>query len=228
MYLERTMGKRRVDRDHRLELVELELDRRRAGDRRGFGLGSHERNRIADEADDVARENRLVLRCTPPGPIREVPRGQHLHDAVDGIGAVNLNGAEPPSRNGRADERQVQESRWIEILGVNRCASDLSGGVRASDRLPEACHRAPPWPRLLVAVTASMIDRYPVQRHRFPSSASRTASGSTGSARSLRNETAITTIPGVHAPHWTASRVASSSARTAATLLRATASIVST
>ena len=85
-----------------------------------------------------------------------------------------------------------------ELGGAGNLLPALQARGAGSDE-PVLAHGAPP-----AAITASMMERYPVQRQRLPASASLTSS-SVGWGLSRSSSVAVRITPGAQNPHWNAS-----------------------
>ena len=105
-----------------------------------------------------------------------------------------------------ADGLAPEHPGLVQVARVRELARDLGDGVAArrrrlrvpSPQRARACAHRPVANR-----TASRIFWYPVQRQRFPDSASRISSSVGSELRPSRSAVA-TTRPGVQKPHWTA------------------------
>src|ERR1700733_5293946 len=97
-----------------------------------------------------------------------------------------------------AQERHVQQSRQFDVVNKQGLAGEKPAVFIAFDGFAECAGRHSRQPRIrsAAAITASTMFWYPVQRHRFPDSASRTSS-SLGERFSSRKAVMVMRMPGV-------------------------------
>ena len=167
-------------------------------------LGGNDRDRLAEVANAVEREHRLVCELEAVALLsRDVLLGQRRMDSRHGECGRNVDGEDPRVRVWAADGLAPEHPGLVEVARVRELALHLGYGVApdrrrggvaplqgARRRTHEAAARR----------TASRIFWYPVQRQRFPERASRISS-SVGSAVRLSRSAVATTSPGVQKPH---------------------------
>ena len=193
--------------DHGLEELVLDLHGSRRTSRLLRLLGGNDDHRLAEVADAVDREHRLVAKVEP---VQLVARNVLVRqDGVDAWQSQRRRDVDPGDTRVRmraADGLPPEHPCDVQIARVLELARDLRHGIAADrgrlgvaplQRARRSAHEpAARW-------TASRIFWYPVQRQRFPESASRISS-SVGSAVRLSRSAVATTSPGVQKPHWTA------------------------
>ena len=132
--LERALG---VDDD--VERLDVDLDELGGVDRGAAALGHDDRDRLALEAHEVARQRRaqhVVGRHRPrrEGPEVEVGAGEHAHDAGGRRRGLGVDAQDAPVGDLGAHEVRVERARGVDVVGV---------GARSLDerRVLAAAHR---------------------------------------------------------------------------------------
>ena len=131
----------RLEVQHRGERLVDHVDRgegRLRGLRRGGRDGRH---RLAEVADLVAREDRLVLEGAPVSHVGDVGGGDDGAHARQRAGARDVEADDPGVRQRRAEHLAAEHPGQREVRGVDRGPAHLARRVHARERLAGDTHR---------------------------------------------------------------------------------------
>jgi hypothetical protein len=111
-----------------------------SGAARLFGvLGCHERDRLAEIADVLHREDRLISELEAVALVaRDVFVGEGGVDAGHAAGFLRVDSLHARGRVGAADRVTEEHARGKEVAGVGEFAGHLRDGVDAADRFADA------------------------------------------------------------------------------------------
>ena len=132
------------------------------------GGGDDERDRLADVADAVAREQRQLdgdeVLAAQGGDERvdvlQVARGEHRVDAVEGERLLRVDARDAGAGVGRADEGGVAQPRALEVVDERAVAREVAAVLDGPDGAPD------PAAVLVGRVTRHRADRASLQRRR--------------------------------------------------------------
>ena len=167
---------RLADVEQRGALLEADLDRVDRGRGELLALGRDERDRLAEVAHLVLREQRLVGRDAERGEVpvleqRDVLPGDDGMHAGHRLGLRRVELRDPRVVVRRAERLRPERPRDAHVVDVRRPAGDVRDAVVAGDSCADDLHSAPP-----VAIVVCFPTAVVVRSNESPRAAAATAS----------------------------------------------------
>ena len=153
---------RLADVEQRRPLLEADLDRVDRGSGERLALRGDERDRLAEVAHLVLREQRLVGRDAERGevPVLEqgdVLPGDHRVDAGHRLGLRRVEARDCRVVVRGAERLRPERSRDAHVVDVRRPAGDVRDAVVARDPCADDLHSAPPFDIVVCFPTAVVV-----------------------------------------------------------------------
>ncbi len=115
-----------IDREHRLELLDIDLDRRLRATERFASLGGDHHDRLTDERDDVFGKQNLVFDDRAEEVVRQIGVRIERHHPRHTAGCGGVERADAPVRHRRPEEIDEQlVARERNVVDVNRFAGNV-------------------------------------------------------------------------------------------------------
>ncbi len=132
-----------VDREDRLERLDVDFDRRLRRLDRLARLRRDDDDRLTDEHDDVLGEEDFVLQDRPEDVVREVVMREERNDAGDAAGGGRIDRADASMRDRRpveVDDHLAAQRRHV--IDVDRLAGNVTACGIVRDVASDGCHGA--------------------------------------------------------------------------------------